>query len=464
MAMHACDLLPFEQHLASIIHNHQLLEQQERVVVGVSGGADSIALLLALHTLGHHPLAVHVNFTLRGEESVRDEQFVRALCARHGIPLEVFVHDTRAEAAGCGESIEMAARRIRYARFEEVQQRYAITHTAVAHHKSDNAETLLLNLIRGSGMRGLCGMRYKQGAIIRPCLDCEKSTLLDYLNSRQESYVTDSSNAIADVKRNKLRLEVLPLLQELNPSINDTLHATAHRLSEALTIYEVGLQQLGASIITHYAPSTIHTHPRLVINRTALNHCSVAATLLYECLSPYGFTAQQIADLLAQKQGQAGASYFTEQWELHRERTQLALYPRVSLDFEPITLQEGHQNIEGLGVVCVERIPREILPTLHTEAHVALIDANRVSGLLQMRRIVAGERFCPLGMKKSQLISDHLTNRRLSLREKQVQTAIYDDKGIVWLTGVRISDRYKIEPNTTEVIRLTLVQPVLKTC
>lgn len=452
---------PLETKIALTLTQHQLLGEGERALVGLSGGADSVALLLCLQALGHKPVAVHVNFKLRGAESTRDEEFVRTLCEHHSIPLEVFTHDTQTEAKERGESIEMAARRIRYTRFAEVSHRLNIQHTAVAHHKADNAETLLLNLIRGSGLRGLCGMRYKQGNIIRPFLDIDKAELLAYLEVQNTTYVMDSSNAVPDVKRNKLRLEVLPLLEQLNPSIIDTLHITAERLTESLVIYEAGLKQLDQGIVTRYTPTGIYTHPILQIDRKSLNQSPVASTILYTHLSNYGFNPQQIATILAQQHGQSGAVYHTGEWELHRERHVWALYPRVPQAITSTRLHEGINVIPGLGNISVEYLDRDTITTLQTPPHIALIDAERIQGALFLRPIATGERFIPLGMRQQQLISDHLTNNHLSLRNKQLQTAVCDQNGILWLTGVRPADTHKITAQTKRLVRLTLIQPQL---
>ncbi|MDO4715921.1 MAG: tRNA lysidine(34) synthetase TilS [Bacteroidales bacterium] len=445
---------PLERHIANTLRQHQLLAPYQRVLVGVSGGADSVALLLALHALGHSPVAVHVNFNLRGAESVRDENYVRRLCTRHHIALEVFGHDTTTEAKALGESIEMAARRIRYTRFKQVSQRLNINRIAVAHHKADNAETLLLNLVRGSGLRGLCGMRYRHKNIIRPCLNIDKALLIDYLTCRNECFVTDSSNMAADVKRNKLRLEILPLLQALNPSIIDTLHDTAQRLHESLLLYEHGLATLTQDIVTHYAPSDILTHPRLTLDRTALTQNSAATTLLHEILSPYGFTSEQITTILSQAHQQAGAVFYSAQWELHRERNQWALYPSAAVPISQI-LHEGDNIIIGLGTLRIERLSRQLIDNLRTPSHIALVDTAKLRGKLTLRPPHTGERFCPLGMQHRQLVSDHLTNNHISLRQKRLQTAVCDEQGIVWLTGVRLADNYKITTSTHELLRLT---------
>ena len=225
------------------IARHRLLTPGAKVLVALSGGADSVALLIALMKLGYRCEAVHCNFHLRGAESDRDEHFVQELCDSKGIRLNVTHFDTTAYAKENGISIEMAARELRYKLFEELRASSGAEAIAVAHHRDDSAETMLLNLIRGTGIKGLRGIRPKNGYIVRPLLCVGRTDILEYLKWRGEEYVTDSSNLTCDYTRNKIRLELIPLMAQINPSILETLAATASRVGECETIYSKAIEE-----------------------------------------------------------------------------------------------------------------------------------------------------------------------------------------------------------------------------
>ena len=227
----------------SFISRHKLLTPGAKVLVALSGGADSVALLVALLKLGYHCEAVHCNFHLRGAESDRDEAFVKQLCEKKGVKLTTAHFDTAAHAKAHGISIEMAARELRYKLFEELRSSCGAEAIAVAHHRDDSAETVLLNLIRGTGIKGLRGIQPRNGNIVRPLLCVGRADIIDYLEWRGEKFVTDSTNLTTDYTRNKIRLEVIPKLAEINPSILDSLAATAQRIAEAELIYSHSIKE-----------------------------------------------------------------------------------------------------------------------------------------------------------------------------------------------------------------------------
>ena len=225
----------FSRRVARDIAAHSLLAPGSCVVVGLSGGADSVALFLVLLRLGYHVEAAHCNFHLRGAESDRDAAFVTDLCARYGVPLHRADFETARSARLAGVSIEMQARDERYAFFESVRRQTGAVAIAVAHHRDDNVETLLLNLVRGAGLRGLHGMAWRNGHVVRPMLGVTRSDVENFLRAEGETFVTDSTNTDTAIRRNLIRHEVLPLLRRLNPSVDATLDATATGLIDVLS-------------------------------------------------------------------------------------------------------------------------------------------------------------------------------------------------------------------------------------
>ena len=214
--------------ISAFIEQHQLLRHDDaKYIVALSGGADSVALLLVMHQLGYRVEAAHCNFRLRGQESDRDEQFVAELCNKKQTPLHIIHFDTVAYAKLHQVSIEMAARELRYRYFEQLRQDIGADDVCVAHHQDDAVETLLMNLLRGTGIHGLTGIRPRNGHIVRPMLCVTRAEIVGYLDSAHQPYVTDSTNLVPDVVRNKIRLNVIPQLLALNPSASQNIARTA---------------------------------------------------------------------------------------------------------------------------------------------------------------------------------------------------------------------------------------------
>ena len=296
------------------IRERQLVEPDDKILVALSGGADSVALLLVLLQAGFHCEAAHCNFHLRGKESDRDEKFVRDLCRSRSIRLHTKDFDTMAYAREKGISIEMAARELRYGYFEDLRTDWRFDKIAVAHHRDDNVETLLLHLVRGTGLKGLTGMRYRNGYVIRPMLDTSREEIERYLAGEGQSYVTDSTNLETEAVRNKIRLEFLPILKTVNPSILDTLQDTIRHLEDAYTLYNIAVEDLKARICRNNR-----------IDIQTLKNIPAARTVLFELLSAYGFNSVQTEEVFAHLDGGSGKVYESHEWRLLRDRKTLVL-------------------------------------------------------------------------------------------------------------------------------------------
>ncbi|MGM9688216.1 MAG: tRNA lysidine(34) synthetase TilS [Alloprevotella sp.] len=423
------------------------------MLIALSGGADSVALLLKMLDEGRAEAAAHCNFGLRGAESDRDETFVRKLCHKLGIRLHVAHFDTRSEAARTGESIEMTARRLRYTWFDALCREFGYPEVGVAHHRDDQAETLLLNLVRGSGLHGLTGMSRRRDKVVRPLLDWSRADILQFLAERGQDYVTDSSNDDTHYRRNLIRHEVLPLLQQLNPQVAETLCDTARRLAEAESIYRLGVDSLKGQLVQ--ADPARRT---LCIDWAGLHQAPAPETLLHEWLAGYGFTPTQTAQALNLHTG--GVIQHGE-WLLTRSHSHLLLGPVPEL-------------ISPTAVPCADGcVPIDASRHLHTalrtvEAdtdatqliqrtpHTACIDLTAIQGSLTLRSASTADRFCPFGLKGSQLVSDYLTNRHRSRLDKMAALVLCDERGILWLVGERIDQRAAVTPHTRTMLCLTL--------
>lgn len=435
--------------ISQYIDRHALLPKEAKVLVAVSGGADSVALLHILHQLEYDCIAVHCNFHLRGEESMRDQHFVEALCYRLGIPLQVIDFDTERYATEKKISIEMAARELRYRAFERIRNEQSAVAIAVAHHRDDSAETLLLNLIRGCGIKGLHGIRPKNGYVIRPLLGIGRSEILQYLKEKGEQYVTDSTNLSCDYTRNKIRLELLPLMAQINPSIEQTIAETAERIAEAEEIYNQAIEQ-----------SVRRVSVNSVICITKLKQEIAPQTVLHEILSPYHFNSAQVSDIIKNIDSESGRRYRSNRWEVIKDRDKLLITPIEERYNDTTTLpREGEINT-SYGLLKIRR--GEFDGTIPKQREIATIDAKRVELPLTLRHTKSGDRFHPFGMRGTKLVSDYLTDCKRSIIEKEQQLVVTDaNDRIVWLVGERPSALCSIDKTTTDIITLEWIKKIL---
>ena len=424
------------------IEKHQLLEKESPVLVALSGGADSVALLLVLHNLGYRCEAIHCNFHLRGEESNRDEAFVTALCQKLGITLYIVHFNTTEHAKAHGISIEMAARELRYEAFEKQRKQSCAQAIAVAHHRDDSAETLLLNLVRGTGIKGLRGIQPKNGYIIRPMLCVGREDIIDYLKWRGEGFVTDSTNLTSDYTRNKIRLEVIPKLAEINPSIKESLAQTAQRISEAELIYRQAIEEAVKRVKKDYC-----------IDIELLKREIAPTTLLHEMLSPLGFNSAQVEDIYNSIESEGSRQFTATEWCVTKDRNKFIITPKEQFEQADITLPHEGSVETPQGVITVTHtvfngdIPKQ--------RNTACLDIEKLHLPLILRKIHNGDRFAPFGMRGTKLVSDYLTDRKKSLIEKQAQLVVTDAKGeIVWLVNERPSSRCCIGESTKRILIL----------
>lgn len=277
--------------ILTYINKENLLKRGEKVIVTCSGGADSIFLLHILNKLGFECVVAHCNFHLRGEESDRDENFVREFCKKKGLTLLVEHFETQQFAAENKLSIEMAARELRYNWFEKIRAEYNAGAIAVAHHSDDSIETILLNLLRGTGLKGICGIRPKNGYIVRPLLCVNRKEIEDYLTENGIGYITDSTNLENEYTRNKIRNIVMPILREINPQIDSVMLSNAENFAAAETIYKVVIEKEKSSAVTI-------TDDSYIVDLKVVNKFSEPFTLLYECLKDFSFHPATIKTML----------------------------------------------------------------------------------------------------------------------------------------------------------------------
>lgn len=427
------------------IEQHGLLDAEHQYLVGVSGGADSVALLLLLHEMGYAVEAAHCNFKLRGEESDRDEEFVMSLCEAHQIPLHIIHFDTRTYAQIHKVSIEMAARELRYSYFEQLRQDIGAADICVAHHQDDNVETILLNMVRGTGIHGLTGMRPRQGHILRPLLSVSRQQIIDWLASRGQDYVTDSSNLKADVWRNKLRLNVIPQLLDITPQASQNILKTAQLLNESAKVCDKAVDDaLGRATDGHALSIS-----RLLEEASPL-------VVLFAWLEPHGFSSATIQQIERQLHKPSTGSYWqSATHEVCIDRDRLLLQERETGRPELVIPETGTYIYEADTKV---RVSISDTPVISRQPFCLTVDADKVCFPLRLRPVVQGDRFVPLGMKKgSRLVSDFLTDCKLSLFARRRQLLLSDASGrTVWLPGLRPDERFRINNDTCRMLKVEL--------
>ena len=450
------------------IDTHKLLRSDGRYIVGLSGGADSVALLLILKELGYYVEAAHCNFHLRGKESQRDEEYCINLCREQSIKLHLTHFQTTEYAELHKVSIEMAARTLRYNYFETLRQDIGADAVCVAHHRDDSVETVLLNLVRGTGLRGLMGIRPRNKHIIRPLLACSKADIEAYLAVKGQAFVTDSSNLVADVKRNKLRLEVVPTLKEINPSFDETIMKMSENIGEAEKIINASLRNAFSSIVSveNGNAGTLFSQlqegtpklalPNLRIDIAALQSYVSPEYFLFYLLIPYGFTSPQVRSIASSLSSETGKEYITDSYTLLFDRKMILVSQREKTAPKPLELPETGKYIYSEH--CSIEIKEEavdcnfIIPTASNEI---VVDKAKVHFPLVLRRTATADRFRPFGMRGSKLVSDYLTNLKVDAVSKRKQLVLVDGNGeIMWLVRRRSSETYRIDSTTTTASRI----------
>lgn len=419
------------------IEKHKLLKPSELYIVALSGGADSVALLLLLKNGGFNVHAAHCNFYLRGEESDRDEAFCEQLCADENIPFHRAHFDTREYAELHKVSIEMAARELRYRWFEQLRQDIGAAGICVAHHRDDSVETVLLNLVRGTGLRGLTGIQPRNGHILRPLLCVSRAEIEAFLAEKGQKYVTDSTNLETDVQRNVVRLEVLPLLRKLNPAVVENIQRTAENLAEA--------QQVLNTIIANI--DNIKT-----LELSELDKYGSSEYLVFEWLKKYGFNGNQVRQILDAETGRIVSSAMG--YDVLKDRGRLIVEPALE-PFRPMRIpEEGTYVLDGKTRFSV----RKKTVYVSKEPHVATLDAVKVSFPLTVRRVEEGDCMQPYGMKGKKLLSDLMTDLKMTVFEKRRQLVVVDSQGVVlWAVGLRVAGFAAVSTTTSEVLEFSLI-------
>jgi tRNA(Ile)-lysidine synthase len=424
------------------------LKPLSTVVVGVSGGMDSMALLDILTLLDYRCIAAHCNFHLRGEESDRDAEFVKNWCKNVDIEFTSVDFDTLAYARDKKISIEMAARELRYQWFELVRQKFEAEAIAVAHHRDDAIETVLLNLLRGTGIKGLTGISPKKGNIVRPLLCVSRNEIEQYLDERNIPFVTDSTNYDDTITRNYLRLNVIPMLEKLNPSAKNAIFRTSQNIAEAYNIYENAIETLKKEVMIGEK-----------ISIEKLKNTPSPVSVLFEILSSFGFNSSVVEDIIDNLDTTSGKVFFSERYRVIKDRqylllskiadcnnfdTEIIIYEGMTEILYPIHLKINVVNINSIEV--------------NKSGRFLFSDAEKVRFPLKLRKWKDGDWFVPFGMKGKKKLSDYFTDCKFDLLEKENQWILESDGQIIWIVGKRNDERFKVSDHTNNVLMIEWVE------
>lgn len=404
----------FSKQVAQTIAKHNLLSPNDKIIVALSGGADSVALLVSLLELGYHCIAAHCNFHLRGEESQRDMQHCKELCDKLDVELITIDFDVERHRKDTGESIEMACRSLRYEWFDNLLNIHKADVIAVGHHREDNIETMLLNLFRGTGIEGLRGIRYRRDNIIRPLLDRSRTDIENYLAELNIDYITDSSNLSDDYQRNKLRLYVIPEIERNFPGAIDAMLSTMSILDAEATIIDDNVD----------------------------NPKSALSTLLYRKIKPYGFNPSQASDMLASADHSGISFKSSKQFRAELDRGILNIFKDEQNCDKPYKFSITIHNRD-------EFSPTNDPSTIYLDA--AILKKNHEWTLRPWQK---GDRLKPFGLKGSKLVSDIFSDMHFSAAQKRNTKLLCCDDEIIWIIGIRSSRLFTITASTKQYIKI----------
>ena len=433
------------------IDENDLATHDDRILLTVSGGVDSMVMLSLFTRCGYRVGVAHCNFQLRGAESDEDEVLVEDEAKKHGAAFYNRRFETRAEMERTGESMEMAARRLRYAWFDALSREHGYTAIAIAHHADDSIETFFINLLRGTGLRGLTGISTQVGKVIRPLLFASRKEILEYAVQNRIPFREDSSNRSTKYLRNKIRLGLIPRIREINPKFTDLMRRNIERLTDTQLFIEAAVAHMREDVVTQAdGIATIH------VERIEAAYPRNFA--VYELLSSqYGFKGD-VCDALCRALSEAatGRRFYAREYVATVDRGRILVERIAPGDACEVTVEQGAQRSYcGNMVLYFEACDIDDIRAYDVPEQVALLDADLLRYPLRLRRWREGDTFIPFGMEGRKKVSDYLIDRKVSLPEKQRQFVLLSGDEIVWLVGRRIDDRYRLTDRTENVLRIT---------
>ena len=433
------------------IATQSLTDKSQKILLAISGGADSVAMLDLFAKSGYKIAIAHVNFHLRGRESDRDEQFVRALATQYGADIFVKSFDTEHYAKDNRLSIEMAARELRYNEFERIMDENGFAVTAVAHHIDDAVETFMLNLMRGTGISGLTGMHPKNGRIIRPMLCFSRKEIEEYIHKNGLEFVTDRTNFETEFARNKIRNCVAPYFEQINPSYRNSFAETFTYLQQVKEIYFAEIEKQ-KQLITHINGN------ETVISIPLLMRYQQKEALLFEILRPFGFNKTQARQIMQAAEAESGKSFSGNGFRLIKDRDTFIINkleeesPEIEALIGLDTIKQGEYQYHHHRLKFDIISSADFKPTRNCST--AYFDLDKLTFPLVLRHWKTGDTIVPFGRRQPKKLSDIFINQKLTLIEKERVPVLCSGATIIWAVGIRTADTFKVTSTTTRILRI----------
>jgi len=472
------------QDFRDFISKENLFSLKDTLLLAVSGGIDSVVLCELCEQAGYHFIIAHCNFQLRERESERDEHFVRGLAEKYNKPILVKKFETAQYAASNKVSIQVAARELRYAWFDEIMSREAsdvrreatdvrretsevrrqtsdirhqpsdigshvsrlTSHVVTAHHLDDNIETMLMNFFKGSGIAGLRGMLPKQGKIVRPLLFAKKETIQQFADAHKLAWVEDSSNQSDKYTRNYFRNQLIPLVKNSYPEATQNLAGNLQRFRDIEVLYHQAVD-LHKKKLLQYKGKEVHI-PVLKLQKTV-----PLISVVYEIIKEYNFTPDQSAEVPALLESETGRYIQSATHRIIKNRQWLIIAPVENKEAFNILIEKPGKLEFEMGNLELALVPALQLK-IPTAAAMAFLDAGKIKFPLLLRKWKTGDYFYPLGMRKKKKLSRFFIDQKLSKTDKEKVWVLEMDKKIIWIIGHRIDDRFKITDSTKQVLQI----------
>ena len=458
------------QRFRDFIHRENLFHPSDKLLLAVSGGVDSVVLCELCKQAGFDFAIAHCNFQLRGEESERDENFVRELAKKYGVKVLVKKFDTENYATENKIGIQEAARDLRYNWFKELityqssipdqphtgsddsQARSHVSglklHVLTAHHADDNIETALMNFFRGTGLHGLRGIPASSDHLKRPLINFWKEELMEFASANRLAYVEDSSNESSKYTRNFFRNEIIPLITKAYPQVKSNLKDNIHRFGEIQKLYDVAVNELKGKLCKR-KNDEVH-----IPIKQLMSYQNEA--LIFEIISPFGFAEKQIDEVVKLAEAESGKFIQSAAYRIIKFRNWFIIASNSSANSETIVIEEGTKNVQcSMFNVQFSMLENSDLKISALKS-IACLDAREIRYPLILRRWKQGDYFYPLGMPKKKKLARFFIDQKLSKTEKEKVWVLEMNKKILWVVGMRIDDRFKVTDKTKSILKISL--------
>jgi len=428
--------------------SQNLFDPKSKLLVAVSGGVDSVVLCQLCYLSGLNFAIGHCNFQLRGNDSERDERFVVSLANKLKAPFFSVKFDTKKYAEENKVSTQVAARELRYHWFEQVRKENNYDYILTAHHADDNVETVLMSFFRGTGIRGLTGIKSKNGKIRRPLLFARRSDLENFIEENKLPYVQDESNLHDDYTRNYFRNTVLPMIGKIFPEASENILSNIQRMKEVSLLYRQAIEQ-------HRKKMMVPKGNEWFVPVLLLQNSDAVATLLFEMVREFGFTSGQVSEIINLLDSESGKYIVSPTHRILKDRKHLIISPLKESENTSVIMEGFGEYAFAGGTVFVKEIV-DVPSQISADDAIAMLDAKNITFPLILRPWKTGDYFYPLGMPKKKKVSRFLIDKKLSLIEKERVWVVEMNKKIIWVLGYRIDNRFKIMPGTEKIIQLKL--------